>query len=50
MQEYLGKARGPTKLKVLVEHTNKLNPKIFTRLEQDLTSKYKDELDEMMKK
>ena len=46
-EEYLEKAKGPTKLRVMVEFTNKNNPKLFSTLLADM--KQQQEL-EMQKK
>jgi hypothetical protein len=50
MQEYLSEARGETKLKILIEYTSKMNPKIFGRITSDIKASYKSELDELSKK
>ena len=47
-EEYLAKAKGPTKLRVMVEFTNKTNPKLFSTLLADMKLQQEVEMQKKM--
>lgn len=47
-EEYLSKAKGPTKLRVMVEFTNKSNPKLFSTLLADMKLQQEVEMQKKM--